>query len=125
MSKFTVAIAIGTVALAATLFAPAAMADDPGANPAGNWVCLTAGATGINAQLTMTDTDYAFTPPGATSSSSGSYQIDRNVITVTSGPLKDELGLGHGYFNTRATPFALTFASVAGSGMTCNPDIYL
>ena len=124
MFKFTVAT-IGAVALAAALSAPSAVADDPGANPAGKWVCLTAGATELNAQLTMTDTGYAFTPPGAASSSSGSYRIDRNVITVTSGPLKDELGFGHGYFNTRVAPFALTFASGAGRGMTCNPDIYL
>ena len=85
MSKLAITTFLGTVAIAvATLVAAPAIADDPGANPAGKWLCLAAGASEISGQLTMTDTAYAFTQPGASSSAPGTYRIDRNVITLTS-----------------------------------------
>ncbi len=124
MNKLAVTAVIGSLALAAAaIFAAPAIADDPGANPIGSWMCLATGATEPG-QLTMTETAYDFAQPGAQVSGHGSYRIDRNVITVTSGPLKDDFGLGHGYFNTRASPIALTFDTSGGS-MSCNPDIYL
>ena len=86
MSKLAITAAIGSIAIAAaTLVAAPALANDPGANPAGSWICLAADPGEIAGQLTMTDTDYAFQRVGVSSPSSGSYRIDRNVITVTSG----------------------------------------
>jgi hypothetical protein len=124
MIKFTVTTVAGTVSLAmATLLAAPANAVDPGANPTGNWVCLAAGAIEPIGLLTMTEAAYAFARTGERFSSLGQYRIDRNVITVTSGPLKDDFGLGRGYFNTAASPLALTFDATAGPGMTCNPDV--
>jgi hypothetical protein len=115
---------IGTVALAAAvILAAPAIADDPGANPIGSWVCLAAGATEPTGLLTMSETTYAFTKVGAHHPTRGTYRIDRNVVTLASGPLEDDFGLGRGYFNTRTSPLALTFH--AEGGMICNPDIYL
>ncbi|MEO7221609.1 MAG: hypothetical protein ABIY37_03975 [Devosia sp.] len=115
---------IGTVALAAAvIFTAPALADDPGANPAGSWVCLATGATEPTGVLTMSETTYAFTEVGTQHSTRGTYRIDRSIITLASGPLEDDFGLGRGYFNTRTSPLALTFE--ANGGMICNPDIYL
>lgn len=126
MIKLTDVKMIGTAALAAaTLCAAPALAVDPGANPAGKWVCFATGAIEATGRLTMTDLAYTFAPNGGGAGNSGSYRIDRNVITVTSGPLKDDLGLNNGYFNTVSSPLALTFDSVAGRAMTCNPDVDL
>lgn len=114
---------IGTVFLTtAVIFAGSAIADDPGASPIGNWMCLAAGAPKLTGQLIMTETAYEFARPGAQVSSHGSYRIDRNVIIVTGGPLKDDFGLHYGHFSTKGSPPALTFDTDAGRGMTCNPD---
>lgn len=122
MIKLAVINAIGTALAAATLYAVPSIAADPGANPAGKWVCFATGAIEATGLLTMTDVAYTFAPNGAPAGNSGTYRIDRNVITVTSGPLKGDLGFGHGYFNTSASPLALSFDAAAGRAITCNPD---
>lgn len=115
-------LTIGAISLATAIFVAApALADDPGANPVGDWTCTATGASEAAGLLTMTETTYAFTPANAPSGS-GSYRIDRNVLTVTSGPLKDDFGLGHGHFSTRTSPLSLTFDTAAGRGMTCTPQ---
>lgn len=108
---------------AATSFVGQATAVDPGANPAGNWVCFATGTNEPVGLLTMTEADYAFAANGTPVSGAGSYRVDRNVITVTSGPLRDDFGQGHGHFNASASPLALSFDTAGGRGMTCNPDI--
>jgi hypothetical protein len=124
MSKIAIITAIRTLALAAaTLVAAPALADDPGANPIGKWVCLATGTTEPTGLLTMSEATYAFTKVGTQHTTRGTYRIDRNVIFLASGALEDDYGLGRGYFNTRTSPPALTFA--ADGGLTCNPDIYL
>jgi hypothetical protein len=124
MFKIAIITAIGALALAAATFvAVPALADDPGANTAGSWVCLATGATEPTGVMTMSETAYAFTEVGTQHSTRGTYRVDRNVITLASGPLEDDFGLGRGYFNTRTSPLTLTFA--ANGGMICNPDIYL
>lgn len=126
MSKLTAVKTVATTTLvAATLCVAPAVAVDPGANPAGKWACFATGAVEATGLLTMTDVAYTFAPNGAAAGNSGTYRMERNVITVTSGPLKDDLGLGHGYLNTTSSPLALTFDGVAGRAMTCNPDVDL
>ena len=122
MGKLSVTVITTAAVVLATLVVKPAIADDPGANPAGKWACLLSGDTEVSAQLTMTDATYAFAQTGRAPSTPGTYRIDRNVITLTSGTLRDDFGLTHGRFNTRAAPLVLTFSTSAGRGMTCNPD---
>ena len=119
-------IILATALFVSSMIAAPAFAIDPGGDPSGNWSCVLTGGTNPTGILTMTSSDYAYrvltVGTALPFSGTGSYTIDKNIIYVSSGPLREELNVHVGYFNTRVSPPVLAFNMGVGRGLTCRTD---
>jgi hypothetical protein len=122
MRMFTAALAASGLLVAS---APA-FAD---ATPDGHWRCVIGGAAA--GELTVLETSYIFAAP-AGAPREGALSTVGNIVYVTSGPLKDALGITLGYFAGPADLPAyyargdwmaeLVFNMGPGKAMACAPS---
>lgn len=97
------------------------LAADPGANPSGSWSCLGTGEVASAVELVMTETGYTFAPGSGPETGAGSYTIDRNIILVLSGPLRDRYNIRRGYFDVASAPLSLAFSAGSNKFLSCQP----
>jgi hypothetical protein len=91
----------------------------------GNWSCFIDGASDPSGVLTMTSSKYTYRALAAAtplSNGSGSYTIDKNVVHISSGPLRNGGNVHLGYFNTRVSPPVLVLNTGVARGLTCRTD---